>query len=409
MHPPQSRALDASIVILARHRPERLSRCLETLAALPDPGSREVLVLLNDADDGVRAVLDAPPLPLRVLASAVNMGFAAGCNMLSKLARGRYLVFLNDDTEVEVGWLQPLIETADRDPRAGAVGSCVLFADGSIQEAGAVIWQDGSTTSLGRDSRPGSPAVSFVREVDYCSACSLLVRREAWTAAGGFCEDYFPAYYEDVELCLSLRALGYRVLYQPRSRVRHHGGSSTDPDYRLFLNNYQRQRFLRRWAHVLDHLEPADATSPAAITRAAFRASGRVRRVLIIQDRLPAPTTGGRSDRSWNAVVELVDNGYAVSVWPSRGLDDAFWELGQQGIEVIAEDLRAHLREPAVLYDAVLVSQQDDSARYQAIVRDSQPHSVLVCDADAGHWIEVLSRAQLARTSAHRSSSPSLS
>jgi GT2 family glycosyltransferase len=399
----QSRVPDASIVILARHRPERLARCLETLAALPDRVSREVLVLLNNADDAVGAVLDAPPMPVRVSASAVNMGFAAGCNMLSTLATGRYLVFLNDDTEVEAGWLQPLIETADRDPRAGAVGSCVLFPDGSIQEAGAVIWQDGSTTSLGRSSRPGSPPVSFVREVDYCSACSLLVRRDAWTAVGGFCEDYFPAYYEDVELCLSLRALGYRVLYQPRSRVRHHGGSSTDPDYRLFLNNYQRQRFLQRWAHVLGHLEPPNATSSAAIRRAAFRASGCARRVLIIHDRLPTPATGGGFDRTWNAVLELADSGYAVSVWPSQGLDDAFWELGQQGIEAIAAELRAHLREPAVLYDAVLISKHDDFGRYEAMVRESQPHSVLLHEADAGGWTDALRRAQLTRTSAPRS------
>jgi GT2 family glycosyltransferase len=317
-----------SIVILTRHGPQRLERCLAALARLPDAVSREILILLNDADDDVRALLDAPGTGVRVLESAVNLGFAGGCNLAARAATGRHLVFLNDDTEVEARWLESLVEIADADPRVGAVGSCILFPDGSVQETGSIVWRDGSTMGLGRGERPESPSVGFVRQVDYCSACSLLVRREAWDAVGGFCEDYFPAYYEDVDFCLSIRALGYRVLYAPRSRVRHHEGGSSDPEFRIFLHRHQRRLFRHRWGHVLREFEPPNPESAAAVRRAAFRARGCPRRLLVVDDRLSDPTSGSGFGRMRDAVVALSKADYAVSVWSSRGVHHAIRDLG---------------------------------------------------------------------------------
>ena len=379
----------ASILILTRHGPQRLERCLAALARLPDPVSREILLLLNDADDDVCGMLDAYAARSRVLESPVNMGFAAGCNMAAAAASGRYLVFLNDDTEVEAGWLQALVEIAEADPRVGAVGSCILFPDGSVQETGSIIWQDGSTMGLGRGELPESPSVGFVRQVDYCSACSLLVRREAWDAVGGFCEDYFPAYYEDVDFCLSIRALGYRVLYAPRSRVRHHEGGSSDAGFRVFLHRHLRRRFQHRWGHVLEEFEPPNPESAAAVRRAAFRARGCPRRLLVIDDCVPDLPIGSGFDRMGAALVELSEAGYAVSVWSSRGVSDALRELGLCGIETVAGELEAHLREPSILYDTVVIAGPHNFERHEALVRECQPHSVLVYHADAVYHREI--------------------
>jgi GT2 family glycosyltransferase len=378
-----------SIVILTRHGPQRLERCLAALARLPDAVSREILILLNDADDDVRALLATPGTGVRVLESAVNMGFAGGCNIAARAATGRHLVFLNDDTEVEARWLESLVEIADADPGVGAVGSCILFPDGSVQETGSIIWRDGSTMGLGRGERPESPSVGFVRQVDYCSACSLLVRREAWDAVGGFCEDYFPAYYEDVDFCLSIRARGYRVLYAPPSRVRHHEGGSSDPEFRLFLHRHQRRLFRHRWGHVLREFEPPNPGSAAAVRRAAFRARGCPRRLLVVDDRLSDPTSGSGFGRMRDAVAVLSKAGYAVSVWSSRGVHHAIQELGLRGIETIAGGLEAHLREPSILYDMVVIAEPDNFERYEALVRESQPHSMLVYDAEAVHHQQI--------------------
>jgi len=386
----------ASIVILTRHAPRRLERCLDSLARLPDPVSREILVLLNDADDDVcAAAVNAQTERVRILKSTVNLGFAAGCNLAATSAIGRYLVFLNDDTEVESGWLVALVDTADADPQVGAVGSCILFHDGSVQETGSIVWRDGSTLGLGRGERPDAAGVSFVRRVDYCSACSLLVRRAAWNAVGGFCEDYFPAYYEDVDFCLSIRALGYRVLYTPKSRVRHHEGGSSDPEFRLFLHRYQRQRFRDHWEHVLQEFEPPDPQSTAAVRRAAFRARGCPRRLLVIDDRLPDAAIGSGFGRMRDAVVELAQAGYAVSVWAANGVDETYRELGLHGIETIPGGLEAHLCEPSILYDLVVVSRPHNLARYGAVVRERQPHSVLIYDAEAVYHRRIERHANL--------------
>ncbi len=396
-----------SIVILTRHGPERLERCLAALARLPDPVSRELIVLLNGADEDVRATRDAWSTRVRVLESPVNLGFAGGCNRCATAASGQYLVFLNDDTEVETGWLQSLVEIAERDPRVGAVGSCVLFPDGSVQETGSIIWRDGSIMSVGRGAHPESPRVSFIRQVDYCSACSLLVRREAWNAVGGFCEDYFPAYYEDVDFCLSLRALGYRVLYAPGSRVRHYGGGSSDRGFRMFLNDYHRRRFRQRWGHVLHEFEPPNPGSAAAVRRAEFRARGYPRRLLVIDDQLPDAASRSGCGQMWAALIELSEAEYAVSVWPSRGITSSFRELGLRGIETIPGSLEAHLREASVLYDLVVISRPHNFDHYEALIRECQPHAVVVYEGDAVHdcrsvgtWIDAFERAQLVRAEA---------
>jgi hypothetical protein len=186
--------------------------CLRSLAALAGTPSHEVVVIANGTPESALATLPGQE-SLVVVISSLNLGFGGGCNWGARFARGRYLVFLNDDTVVEPDWLRALVEVAEDDPRIGAVGSRLLDPDGTLQEAGSILWSDATTHPVGRGLPPGTPAYDSVRDVDYCSACGLLVRREAWEAAGGFDEAYFPAYREDVDLCLSLRARGYRTVY----------------------------------------------------------------------------------------------------------------------------------------------------------------------------------------------------
>src|ERR1019366_6226397 len=166
------RAPSASILIPVLDRMDLLIPCLRSLAALADTPSHEVVVI-----------------------ATVNLGFGGGCNWGARFARGRYLVFLNDDTVVEPDWLRALVEVAEDDPRIGAVGSRLRDPAGTLPEAGSILWSDATTHQVGRGLPPGTPAYDSVRDVDYCSACGLLVRREAWQAAGGFDEGYFPAYH----------------------------------------------------------------------------------------------------------------------------------------------------------------------------------------------------------------------
>jgi GT2 family glycosyltransferase len=264
---------DVSIVILVLDRVELLIRCLESLAAVGGP-SHEIVVVGNGTPEDVLAPLSARS-DLVVVPVPVNLGFAAGCNWGARFARGRSIVLLNDDTEVEPGWLSALAGAAAQDARIGAVGSRILDFDGGTLEAGGVVWSDGATLRAGRGLPAGAHAHDEVRDVDYCSACGVLVTRTAWDAVGGFDEAYYPAYHEDVDLFLSLRSCGYRTVYCPTARVRHHEGASSRVLYREFAARRNRRHFSEKWAAELAGYEPPPV---GRLERAVARATELSRR-----------------------------------------------------------------------------------------------------------------------------------
>jgi GT2 family glycosyltransferase len=264
------------VVILVMADVDRLVACLASLAKLREAPSHEIVVVGNGTPVETLAAL-AGPDSLVVVPSPVNLGFAGGCNWGARFARGRHLVFLNDDTEVEAGWLRALVEVAESEPRAGAVGSRLLSPDGSLQEAGSILWRDAGTHQVGHGLPAGSDSYNRVRQTDYCSGCGLLVTREAWDAVGGFDQRYFPAYHEDVDLCLSLRARGFRVLYAPGARVVHHGGASLPDDLRALVAIRSGRRFLAKWGDSLRDFDPppAGGDRDAAVAAVILRAERR--------------------------------------------------------------------------------------------------------------------------------------
>ena len=149
-----------------------LGRCLTSLATSIEPQRVpfEVILLFQEMDDAVVRSFLKSTRGLRPLRSALNLGFAAGNNFAARHAKGKYLVFLNDDTQTQAGWLEWLVSAAEADPSVGAVGSRLLFPDGRLQEAGVVVWANGTCLPLGRGEPAGSLAYSYVRPVDYASA-----------------------------------------------------------------------------------------------------------------------------------------------------------------------------------------------------------------------------------------------
>jgi GT2 family glycosyltransferase len=265
---PESPAV--SIIVLITATADRLLRCLASITTHGDEGPlAEILVLANGTSPAALAALDARD-DIVLIRSAVNNGFGGGCNWAVRYARGGRLVFINDDAVATAGWLATLSGAMDDDSRIGVVGSRVLLTDGLLQEAGNVVWRDGSTSHLGRGLPADEPALLTRRDVDYVSFCSAMVRREAWDQVGGFDEDFFPAYYEDVDLCLSLRGLGWRVVCEPASVVVHEEGASTPVHLRQFLSRRNQKRFVAKWRTALASLpEPPSPLTARAVMAAA--------------------------------------------------------------------------------------------------------------------------------------------
>jgi GT2 family glycosyltransferase len=263
-----------SIIVLATTSTDLLQLCLTSIAAEAGSGPvAEVLVLANgtpsDALEPLRARED-----IVLIRSRANHGFGGGGNWAARFARGARLLFINDDAVVTPGWLAALDEALDGDPRIGVVGSRVLLRDGRLQEAGNLIWRDGSTSHLGRGMPAEEPRLLVRRDVDYVSFCCAMVRRQAWDQVGGFDERYFPAYYEDADLCMSLRARGWRVVCEPASVVVHDEGASTPVSFRHFLSARNQRLFAGKWTSALsDFPDRPRRANPAAVMEAALHRS----------------------------------------------------------------------------------------------------------------------------------------
>jgi GT2 family glycosyltransferase len=252
---PSATAPRVSVVVVTAKQPGRLVECLRAVAREAPPDvPLEVVVVLNGAEPQLRDVLEGELDGVRVVASDVQLGFAGGLNLGVRHTRGELVQVLHDDAIVEPGWLEALLAALDRDPVAGAAGSVLLDDDGTVQAAGWVLWQDGNTRPPWAD---GPPSVAELLEqpfaVDYCGSASLLVRREAWYAAAGADEELHPAYYVDVDLAMALRAQAWTVVCAPASRVRHTRGGSASVEFRRFLVERNRARFLAKWGPDLVH------------------------------------------------------------------------------------------------------------------------------------------------------------
>lgn len=266
-----------AVIVLVTRDVTPLVRCLRSVRkSTPIEVQHEVIVVANGTDPArLHTIREREDVTL--IHSPVNLGFASGCNLASRMARGARLVFLNDDVVVTPGWLESLGRAMDEDERTAVVGSRVLMADGRLQEAGCVLWSDGSTSGVGRGDDPGGVAYQRRRPVDYVSFCSAMVRRTAWDAAGGFDERYFPAYYEDVDLCLSLQARGWTVVYEPSSVVQHEEGGSASRDFRDFISHRNQRLFVAKWSSTLSLYQspPADSRRTDAAEQALRQSANR--------------------------------------------------------------------------------------------------------------------------------------
>ena len=374
----------ASILILVYRNTGHLIPCLDSIQRAGFTVPFEIIVAFNETPLSEVERLCKDIQGVQVLRSNVNRGFSGGNNFAAAHARGRNIVLLNDDTLVEPGWLEALVETAESAPDIGAVGSRIVFFDGTLQEAGALIWRDGTTIPLGRGLPADSQQFMYRRTADYCSANGLLVKREVWDQLGGLDESFFPAYYEDVDFCLGIRhRLGQKVVFEPRARIRHLEAQSSDERFRSFLFRRNVERLRQKWGKELQAYEPADPTSAAALERALQRSRGLPTRVLVIDDRIPNASLGSGFGRLEELVKDVAGGPYAVTFVPTATPEGDRTALGRDGVEVIDEAVTEHLARPERIYDVVIVSRPHNIERFGALIRTHQPMASLVYDAEA--------------------------
>lgn len=237
---------EASIIIPVFNKVELTRQCLISLAEVTDNVHYEVIVVDNASTDGTKEFLSTLGGDIQVISNPKNFGFAKACNQGARAARGRYLVFLNNDTIPQKGWLTSLVAEVAEHPDVAVVGSKLLYPDGTIQHAGVVFSRTFSGPYHIYQKAPAdAPMVNRRREFQVVTAACMLVRRKVFDSVGEF-DEGFQNGFEDVDLCLKIREQGGRIVYQPHSVLFHLESQSPG---RKTHDKENLKRLLRRWGN----------------------------------------------------------------------------------------------------------------------------------------------------------------
>ncbi|MGN1393368.1 MAG: glycosyltransferase [Succinivibrionaceae bacterium] len=243
-----------SIIIPVYNQIDYTYKCLKSILDHTKDIAYEIIIADDVSSDNTK-IISTFVKNITVVRNSCNQGFLLNCNRAAKLARGKYIHFLNNDTQVQPNWLSSLIKTIESDNTIGMVGSKLVYPDGRLQEAGGILWKDGSAWNFGYKSDPTLPEFNYLKEVDYISGASILIRTDLWNQLDGFDEEFAPAYCEDSDLAFSVRKAGYKVVYQPKSVVVHFEGISNGTDTSTGMKHYQvvnSEKFYKKWKDVLE-------------------------------------------------------------------------------------------------------------------------------------------------------------
>lgn len=281
---PSVPAPDVSVIMVTYGGWEWVETALLALAANTPP-RYEVVIVDNASPDGTGVELERSVQGATIVRNDRNLGFGAGANQGGLSAVAPYLFFLNSDAFPQPGWLPPLVELLERDPRAGAVAPCLVEADGRLQEAGGLLGMHGVPTQYGLGGDIDDPQFRFRRRADFASGAALLVRRRDFIACGGFDPIYGMGYFEDVDLCLTLWERGLATVYEPQSRVVHLRGASTNFAESQRQSALSHPFFMRRWAPLAAQRPPLADFDRYPHRLVASRDARALDRVLVIEPR----------------------------------------------------------------------------------------------------------------------------
>lgn len=366
---------EVSIVIPVYNQFGYTYNCLKSILEHTEKTTYEIIIADDCSTDQVKE-LEKVVSGINVIHNEKNLRFLLNCNNAAEQARGAYILFLNNDTQVQPNWLRPLVDLMEREKEAGMVGSKLVYPDGSLQEAGGILWKDGSAWNYGHLKNPEDPEYSYVKEADYISGAAIMIRTSLWKEIGGFDTAFAPAYYEDTDLAFEVRKHGYKVFLQPASIVVHFEGVSNGTDTSSGLKSYQvvnQNKFFEKWKEVLEKDHFANGTE---VYLAKDRGQTK-KQMLVVDHYVPNydKDAGGRCTYMYiktflkmGMKVTFIGDNFAK---PQPYTD----ELNQLGVEILYgnyyyNNWQEWLKENLTYFDYVYLQRPHISIKYIDIVKE---------------------------------------
>ncbi len=371
--------------------------CLKSIAETCKGLAIEVLVI-DDCSPQPAAEALSSVAGITVLRNETNLGFLASCNHGVTHAKGEFVAILNNDLILTAGWLQEMEAVFRQLPDCGLVGAKLVYPDGRLQEAGGIVWRDGSAWNVGRGDDPGKPEYNFVREVDYCSGACLLIERDFWNALGGFDTAYAPAYYEDTDLAFRVREAGRRVYYQPHAVVVHFEGQSSGTDLTKGVKRHQlihQKTFERRWTKVLASHRPNGMWPHLEQNRYSST------RILVIDACMLTPDQDSGSLRMFEMLSLMRNLGHKVTfVATNLEYRQPYVAAIQAiGVEVLhnpyVTSIVRHLEQHGASYDVVVLSRETTASQYFEVVKRHVSQAKVIFDTVDLHFLRTERQAAL--------------
>ena len=364
-----------SIVIPVYNQFEYTYNCLESILKKSGEIPYEIIIA-DDCSTDLTKDLEKATEGIKIVRSEKNLRFLLNCNNAAQHATGEYIVFLNNDTQVQTGWLDSLVSVMERDSKIGMAGSKLLYSDGHLQEAGGIMWKDASAWNYGNRQNPNDSEFNYVRETDYISGAAIMIRAALWKEIGGFDERFVPAYCEDSDLAFEVRRHGYKVVYQPKSVVVHFEGISNGTDVTSGQKKYQvenQKKFYEKWKSELEATH-FDNGSNVFLARDRSRSQ---KHVLVIDHYVPQYDKDAGSKTTFMYLKMLVQKGFRITF-----LGDNFYqhepyttELQQMGILVLygpkyAEHWKEWLEENINYFDVFYLNRPHISIKYIDFIKE---------------------------------------
>ena len=396
---PHSETPEVSIIIPVYNQLDYTLRCLKAIAVNLDQSIPVEIILVNDCSSDRTEEILSFLMAVNLINQPVNQGFISACNQGAAVAKGKYLYFLNNDTQIKPNCIASLVQVLAIDETVGAVGSKLIYPQGTLQEAGGIVWQDASAWNYGRQENPNAPEYNYLRPVDYCSGASLMVKKEVFERLAGFATNFAPAYYEDTDLCFAIRhQLGMKVMYQPKSEVIHYEGITSGTSITSGTKKYQAVnaiKFKQKWQANLqqDHYLPNLGIANASM---AARNHFGDQTILVIDSYMPSYDRESGSRRLFELLKIFKDLNYHVIFAADNGFKSEPYASVLQNLQIevlytqsgygtgIEEQIESRLN----LIDLAWICRPELNQKYAALIRQ-KPEIKLIYDTIDLHYLRL--------------------